>query len=85
MSRSAQCILNETRKINGASEQFIEDLNIVLEKYHDNSYVSLILHTFVSGMPIFIKFLSKFILVDLGISTFVHFLLDTYLCSAPER
>lgn len=73
MSRSAQCILNETRRINGASEQFIEDLNIILEKYHNNSYVSLVLHTFVSGFNN--SFHSTFVSVDLGTFMFNSFIL----------
>lgn len=66
MSRSAQCILNETRKINGVSEQFVEDLNIILEKYHNNSYVSLILHTFVSEVVIFEINHSTFVPMGVG-------------------
>lgn len=54
MARSAQCILNETRAINGVSERFIENVKIILENYHNDSYVNLVLHTFVSKFLLFI-------------------------------
>lgn len=47
MTRSAERILNETRTINGVSEQFVEDMHVILDKYQNESYVTLVLHEFV--------------------------------------
>lgn len=48
MTQSAQCILNETRAIYGVGEHFVKDMNVILEKLQNDSYVNLVLHEFVS-------------------------------------
>lgn len=36
-------------KINGVGEQFVEDINVILDEYQNNALVDMLLKEFVSG------------------------------------
>lgn len=43
-----QAIQNEMSKINGISEQFVENINAMVDEYHGNELVNTFLRDFVS-------------------------------------
>lgn len=50
LNSDAQSILNETRKINDAVENFVEDIHDILKKYQNNTFVVENLKRFVSNI-----------------------------------
>lgn len=76
LGKEIESIRNDTRSINGISEQFVEDIDAILDKFQKNEFVILAVKRYVSISSIcterlifFIHFFSK----NIAVFTFLPF------------